>query len=122
MIMRTRLSLVSGEGSGNSPIGLIGAVILHGAIIVATLFSWEHRLDIAQESPPIVPIDLVTLAQKTNIAPTVTAPKMEPLPVPQQAPPELRAQTPPLPEKSELAPQPEVKPAPKPQPEKPKDD
>ena len=122
---RTRLSLASGAGSEDSLVGLIGAVLLHLAIIGVTLFTWEHRLDIAQQSPPVVPIDLVTIGQKTNIAPEIRRePKMEPLPVPQQPPPTMTAQTPPLPQpdKSELAPQPEAKPVPKPQPEKPKDD
>lgn len=123
-ITRTRLSLATGAGSRNSPVGLIGAVLLHGAIIVATLFSWEHRLDIAQESPPVVPVDLVTIAQKTNVAPTVER-KIAPMPIPQPAQPtDLSTQTPPLPqEKTELAPRPDVKPAPKPQPQpKPNDD
>jgi outer membrane biosynthesis protein TonB len=120
---RSRISLASGAGSGNSPVGLIGAVLLHLAIIAVTLFTWEHRLDIVQESPPVVPVDLVTVAQKTNIAPTIRVEhKIEPMPIPQPAPPtNLNTQTPPLPqpqEKSELAPQPEVKPAPKPQPPK----
>lgn len=123
---RTRLSLNSGERrSRSSLVGLIGAIVLHLAIIGVTLFNWEHRLDIAQESPPVVPIDLVTIGQKTNVAPEIRREaKMEPLPVPQQPPPSMTVQTPPLPEpdKSELAPEPAVKPAPKPQPAKPKDD
>lgn len=101
--------------------GLIGAVLLHGAVILATLFTWEHRLDIVQETPPVVPVDLVTIAQRTNIAPTIRVErKIEPLPVAQPAQPmNLNTQTPPLPqEKSELAPQPQTKPVPKPQPPK----
>src|SRR5271170_5424745 len=94
---RIRISLASGAGSRSSPVGLIVAIALHLAVIAATLFTWEHRLDIAQESPPVVPVDLVTIAQKTNIAPTVRPePKMEQIPVPQSAPPNLVAQTPPL--------------------------
>jgi hypothetical protein len=100
-------------------VGLIGAVALHAAIIIATLFTWEHRLDIAQESTPVVPVDLVTIAQKTNIAPAAPpVPKMEQIPVPQAAPPNLVTQTPPLPqEQSEAAPvpaEPKVKPLPSP--------
>ena len=56
---RIRISLASGAGSKSSPVGLIGAVALHLAVIAVTLFTWEHRLDIAQESPPVVPVDLV---------------------------------------------------------------
>ena len=116
---RNRISLASGAGSQRSPIGLIGAIALHLAIIGAMFFTWQHRLDIAQESPPVVPVDLVTIAQKTNIAPAVRpAPKVEPVPQPQTPPPTV--QTPPLPKEAEPAPQPVVKPepAPKPVPEK----
>ena len=45
---RNRISLASGAGSKSSPVGLIGAVALHLAVIAVTLFTWEHRLDIAQ--------------------------------------------------------------------------
>ena len=117
---RIRISLASGAGSRRSPIGLIGAITLHLAIIAATLFTWEHRLDIAQESAPVVPVDLVTIAQKTNIAPTVRIqPKVEPEKIEDQQQPDITPQTPPLPQ-AEPAPTPDVKPqpAPKPQPEK----
>jgi outer membrane biosynthesis protein TonB len=98
---------------------LIGAVALHLAVIVATLFTWEHRLDIAQESAPVIPVDLVTIAQKTNIAPTVRPEaKMEPVAMPQQPPPDVSIKTPPLPQESEPAP--DVKPAPAPKPDQPK--
>ena len=43
-----------------SPFGLIGALMLHAGVIAATLFTWPHTLDIADESPPVVPVDLVT--------------------------------------------------------------
>ncbi|HTW35001.1 MAG TPA: hypothetical protein VMD53_10320 [Rhizomicrobium sp.] len=119
---RIRISLASGAGSQSSPIGLIGAVALHLAVIVVTLFTWEHRLDIVQESPPVVPVDLVTVAQKTNIAPTIRPqPKVEPEHIQTPPPPELSMQTPPLPQPTELAPDvkptpaPKVKPPPPPQ-------
>jgi outer membrane biosynthesis protein TonB len=113
---RIRISLASGAGSRSSPVGLIGAVALHLAVIAVTLFTWEHRLDIAQESPPVVPVDLVTIAQKTDIAPTVRPePKIEPEHIDTPSPPELSMQTPPLPQPTELAP--DVKPAPKVKPE-----
>ncbi len=91
------------------PAGLIGAVLLHAAIIVATLFTWSHKLDIADETPPVVPVDLVTIGQKTNIAPMVkelpkAPPKEEtqpPAPVPTPAPqpaPQETVEAPPPPE------------------------
>ncbi len=52
--------------------GLIGAVLIHAAIIAATLFSFAHKLDIVDESTPIVPGDHVTIGDQNNIAPTVT--------------------------------------------------
>lgn len=55
-----------------STAGLIGAVLIHVAIIAATLFSFTHKLDIVDQSTPIVPVDLVTVGDKTNIAPTIT--------------------------------------------------
>ena len=52
-------------------VGLVVAVLLHAAIIVATLFGWQHQLEIADESPPVVPVDVITIGAKTNIAPTI---------------------------------------------------
>ena len=51
--------------------GLVGSLVLHAGIIAVTFFTWTHRLDIVDQSTPIVPVDLVTLADKTNIAPMV---------------------------------------------------
>jgi outer membrane biosynthesis protein TonB len=118
---RIRISLNSGADRTGSPVGLIGAIALHAAIIIATLFTWEHRLDIAQDMTPIVPVDLVTVADKTNVAPAAPIvppqPKMEQIPVPQAAPPNIAAQTPPLPQdQSEPAPETKSEPVVKPPP------
>lgn len=99
-----------------SPVGLAGSLVLHGAIVVATLFTFSHTLEIADQSPPVVPIDLVTIAQKTNIRaaarpaphvaptpappvpkamPAPTPPQVEPAPAPKEAPTESVAETPP---------------------------
>ena len=51
--------------------GLVGSLVLHAGIIAVTFFTWTHRLDIIDQSTPIVPVDLVTLADKTNVAPMV---------------------------------------------------
>lgn len=90
--------------------------MLHGAIVVATLFTFSHTLEIADQSPPVVPVDLVTIAQKTNIRsaarhaphvaptpappvpksmPAPTPPQVEPAPPPKEAPAESVAETPP---------------------------
>jgi outer membrane biosynthesis protein TonB len=55
-----------------STAGFVGAVVIHVTIIAATLFSFAHKLDIEDQSTPIVPVDLVTIGDKNNIAPTIT--------------------------------------------------
>ena len=77
-----------------SPAAMVGAVLLHVGIIAATFFSWSHSLDIADQSPPVVPVDLVTIGEKTNVAPMV---KVQP-----KEPPKEEAQ-PPTPEPTERA-------------------
>ena len=120
--IRNRISLASGAGETRSPLGLIGAVALHVAIIATTLFTWEHRLDIQQESPPVVPVDLVTLAAKTSIIPTVRPerriapePVAEPKPEPPvlQPPPKIEVPSEPAPREA-AAPKPQAKPQVKP--------
>jgi len=118
--------------------GIVAAVLLHGAVIAATLFTFQHKLDIADESPPVVPVDLVTIGEKTNIAPTVerllpkpveqpapTPPAPAPTPPPQaEAAPELVPSQPVVPKPAPL-PKPMLKPAPEQKPveqKKPKSD
>ena len=104
--------------------GLVVAVLLHGAIVATTLISWQHHLEIADETPPVVPVDLVTLADKTNIAPTVQRtpkplppddvkppPTDVPVPTPAPTPPPVAEAAPDAP-----APKPMEKPAPAPKP------
>ncbi|MGD0145026.1 MAG: hypothetical protein ABSC92_17880, partial [Rhizomicrobium sp.] len=76
---RNRISLATHAGERRSAAAWIGAISLHVAIVAATLFTWTHRLDIVDESAPVVPVDLVTIAPKTNIMPTARpAPKIQP--------------------------------------------
>jgi len=105
-IRRTRISAASLAGNRFSALGLIGAVGLHAVVILATLFSFAHRLEIIDETPPVVPVDLVTVADKTNIAPEqIEAPKVQdvtPPPLvnqqPEVPPPEEEAEAAPLPQ------------------------
>ena len=132
--IESRVSVATGTGGRVSPLGLIAAVLLHVAIIGATLFTFTHKLDITAEEAPVVPVDLVTLAPKTNLRtmvkeqpkappkddvqpapptpqPVVTPPPPQPKPeVPDQAPSE------PTIAKAEPAPVPLPKPEDKPKP------
>jgi hypothetical protein len=93
-------------------LGLVGSLVLHAGVIAVTFFTWSHKLDILDQSSPIVPVDLVTIADKTNIAPMV---KDEPQPIEEQltAPPPVAMQPP----KFEVAPEAKPVPVQKPKPE-----
>jgi hypothetical protein len=88
-----------------SPAALIGAVLLHAGIIAATFFTWSHTLDIADQTP-VVPVDLVTLSDKTNVRATVKEqPKAQPKEEAQPPAPERVQQAPAAaPEEEEAAP------------------
>jgi outer membrane biosynthesis protein TonB len=86
--IRNRISLATHAGERRSLAAWIGAISLHVAIVAATLFTFTHRLDIADESAPVVPVDLITIAPKTNIiAAAPPVPKVQPEAAPVQAPP-----------------------------------
>lgn len=95
------------------PAGMVVAVLLHVAIVAATLFTWSHTLDIADQTP-IVPVDLVTLGEKTNVQAMVKQEVKQPPkeeaepPTPEPAP----AVQPPPPQEAEAAPPEEKAPAP----------
>jgi len=104
-----------------SPAGLAGSALLHAAIIASAFFTWQHTLKIADETPPVVPVELVTIGPKTNIRATQKPPpKIEPEEIKQAAPePIVAAPPPPIPQPEEPAPEPAppkpvVKPEPKP--------
>lgn len=83
--------------------GLILSFLLHAALIGATYFTWSRMLDASPESHA-VPVDLITVTEKTNVAamappPPPTPPKLE---IPQ---PTLEA--PALPQFQEVEPAPE---------------
>ncbi|MGA7713152.1 MAG: hypothetical protein WCA81_14700 [Rhizomicrobium sp.] len=82
-------------------LGLAGSLLLHAGIVAAALFTWTHKLDIAEQPSHIVPVDLVTVADQTNVAPMVT----QTLPPPPQ-PAMIQPQSQPVPvePKIEVAP------------------
>ncbi len=98
-------------GDRRSGLGLFGSLALHAGVIAATLFTWQHRLEITDQSPPVVPVDLVTISDTTNIK--AVAPEPEKFTPKQPSPitaPELAANVPP-PEQM-AAPKLELAPAP----------
>lgn len=100
---KDRISLATLTGDRRSPAAWAGSLVLHGAIATATLFTFSHTLEIADQSPPVIPVDVVTIAQKTNIRATARQePRIAPTPVP---PVPKAVPTPP-------APQPQAEPAP----------
>ncbi|MGQ0742370.1 MAG: cell envelope integrity protein TolA [Alphaproteobacteria bacterium] len=112
--------------------GVIGSATLHVAVIGATMIVWPTVLNEPAETPSVVPVELITVGEETNIAPTVReqqpAPEDEPeLIAPeeiQQAaippeelaelePPQFTPEAPePAPAKTPPAPQPRMKPKP----------
>lgn len=109
-------------GDRRSSVGLIGSVVLHAAVIAATLFTWQHRLDITDETPPVVPVELVTIGDKTNIK--AVAPKQEDIKLPEKdatiEAPKVDEATPPpeqmaAPDIEVAPPPPKAEPAPPPQ-------
>jgi len=121
-------------GEAKSPLAWIGALALHVAVIAATLFTFAHALDIADQSPPMIPVDLVTIGVKTNIAPQVViqpkAPPAEtpappaptPLPAqpsaPQQQAEAAPAEVAPSAQPIKVPPKPQAKPQTQPKPDK----
>ena len=80
---RTRISEATLAGDRRSPAAWAGSLALHGGIVVATLFTVTHTLDIADQSTAVVPVDLVTLAQKSNVRASMKPqPKIAPVPTP----------------------------------------
>lgn len=76
---RTSIARVSHAGERRSSLAWIGSLALHGAIVAGAMFTWTHRLDIADQSPPVVPVELVTIGEKTNIKAQVKEqPKIQP--------------------------------------------
>src|ERR1700712_1354899 len=71
--------------------GVLGSVLFHGMILAAALFTFHRSFDTPQDSH-VVPVDLVTIADITNVAaqapPTPEPEKMDmPQPPALEAPP-----------------------------------
>src|SRR5258708_15579305 len=89
---------------------MIASGVLHVVVIVAATVAWPHAIEQSEEVPSVVPVDLVTIADVTNIAPTAPeTPKPETPPEP--TPPQPQAAAPPPPQ-AEVAPPEPDKPSP----------
>ena len=104
-------------------LGVFGTLTLHAAVVVAALFSFSRAIDTSAQDVPVVPVDLVTVADTNNVMAQSPEP---PATVPEETPPVQEAAPPPVPEKVEVAPEPpkvvEKKPVPQAKPDKPKEE
>jgi colicin import membrane protein len=82
---------------------MIASGVLHAMVIVAATVAWPHAIEQSDEVPSVIPVDLVTIADVTNIAPTVQEVQKPETPPEQPAPPQPQAAAPP-PQQAEVAP------------------
>lgn len=94
-------------------LGVIASIALHLGLVAALFVSFSKKLDLPTDSIPLVPVDLVTVGDETNIAPMVKQEDATPPPEPAMAEPTPQPEI--APPQIEIAP--DVKPVPK---EKPK--
>lgn len=78
-LLRNRLAPVT-TTSRRGSFGLPGSLLLHAAIIGGALFTWQHHYTFPDVSPPVVPVELVTIADKTNIKQVAPEPAFKPKP------------------------------------------
>ena len=68
--------------------GVVGSVAFHGLIVAAALFTFHNSFQTPEENH-VVPVDLVTIAEKTDVAAQAPLPEKLQLPPPVlEAPPE----------------------------------
>ncbi len=94
----------------------IASGALHVAVIAAASFAWPHAFELSEEPSDIIPVELMTVAETTNVAPKVVErepPELKEIPTPVAAP----IPPPPPPEEVEVEPEPEDKPPPPPEPQ-----
>lgn len=95
--MGRRIGVTTGQ---QLPLGIVGSVLFHGLILVAMFFTFQRNFTTPEETH-VVPVDLVTIAEKTNIA-AQAPPVPEPEKVIDRPPPVL--EPPPEPQLQEVAP------------------
>src|ERR1700724_2828089 len=82
---------------------MIASGVLHAMVIVAATVAWPHAIEQSEEAPSVVPFDLVTIADVTNIAPSVQETPKPETPPEQPPPPQPQAAAPPA-QQAEIAP------------------
>ncbi len=89
--------------TANEPVlGFAVSVLFHAAIAAAALFAFRNAFEVLPETHA-VPVDLVTVSERTNVAAMAPPPKPEKIVVPQSAP-----EPPPLPDFQQAEPAPDV--------------
>jgi hypothetical protein len=84
------------------PVGAVGSFLFHALIVAAVLFTFQRNFATPEESH-VVPVDLVTIAAKTDVA-AQAPPAPEPQKVIDRPPPVLEA--PPVPQLQDVEPAP----------------
>ena len=97
----TRLVPARTTQDGRGRLGLAGSVLLHLAVIGATLLSFQHHFKLPNQGPPVIPVDLITIAPKTNLRQVAPEPQkmLEKQPQPIKAQP-VKTASQPLPEET----------------------
>lgn len=77
---KSRLSAATFAGGRRGPAGLIASLVMHGAVVAALFITFSKKLDIVEQQSPIVPVDVVTIADKTNVRAAVRVhPRLKPV-------------------------------------------
>lgn len=90
-------------------LGVAASIALHLGLVAALFVSFSKKIDLPAENAPLVPVDLVTIGEETNVAPMQKA--AEPLKPPEVKDVEPTPQNEVAPPKFEVAP--DSKPVPK---------
>jgi outer membrane biosynthesis protein TonB len=98
-----RLPTTTRQSESGIFVAVVVAVVLHAAILLAVILSFGSKFEAFDVAPPVVPVDLVNVADKANVAPTVQ--RVEPKPAEEVTPPPQPV-APPAPQEADVAPEP----------------
>ncbi len=94
---------------------VVASGILHVAVIAASSVAWPMSFDLPDDTPPAIPVELITVADTTDVAPAAPDPPKEQPKAEEQQQPQPDVAPPP---DVEVAPEPDKPPVPKPAPQK----